>query len=58
MAFRVLSVLALICTIAAIALFFLHAFSYVIALALAAVFAFGAVVAWSLTSSGREAHQV
>lgn len=58
MAFRVLSGLAVICTFAGIALFFLHAFSYVIAVALAVVFALGAVAAWSLKPSGREARQV
>jgi hypothetical protein len=50
-AFRVLAVLALICAIAGIALFFLHAFSYVIALALAVVFALGAVLARALQRS-------
>lgn len=48
MAFRVLACLALICAVAAIVLFFLKAFSYVIALAVAVVFALGAVAARSL----------
>jgi hypothetical protein len=55
MAFRVLTGLAVICALAGIALFFLGAFSYVIALAVAAVFALGAVVARSLRPSGRAA---
>ena len=45
MAVRVLAGLAVTCAVAGIALFFLHAFSYVIALALAFVFALGATVA-------------
>lgn len=57
MAFRVLVTLAATCGLAAIALFILHAFSYVIAVALAVVFALGAVVARSLTASGRQAHR-
>jgi hypothetical protein len=48
MAFRFLAVLALICSVAAVGLFLLHAFSYVIALALAVVFAIGALAANSL----------
>lgn len=48
MAVRVLSALAVICAIAGIALFFMQAFPYVIALALAAVFALGALVARAL----------
>jgi membrane protein YdbS with pleckstrin-like domain len=48
MAFRLLAGLALICAVAAVGLFFLHAFSYVIALALAVVFALGALAANSL----------
>lgn len=51
MAFRLLGGLAAVCALAGIALFLLQAFSYVIALALAAVFALGAVVAKSLTPS-------
>jgi hypothetical protein len=51
MAFRVLAGLAALCALAGIALFFLHAFSYVIALAVAVVFALGAVVAKSLKPS-------
>lgn len=58
MAFRVLAALAVICALAGIALFFLQAFSYVIAVALAVVFSLGAIVARSLKPSGREAHQV
>jgi hypothetical protein len=50
-AFRVLGVLAVMCAFAGIALFFLHAFSYVIVLALAAVFALGAVAARGLQRS-------
>jgi Na+-translocating ferredoxin:NAD+ oxidoreductase RnfD subunit len=45
MALRVLVLLALICGVAAILLFFLHAFSYLIAVALAVVFGLGALVA-------------
>lgn len=45
MAVRVLSGLAVICAIAAVALFLLQAFSTVIAVALAAVFALGALIA-------------
>jgi hypothetical protein len=45
MAFRVLALLAVICAIAGTALLVLHAFSYVIAFAIAAVFAFGALTA-------------
>ena len=48
MAFRFLSGLALISAVAAVSLFFLHAFSYVVALALAVVFAIGALAANSL----------
>jgi CRISPR/Cas system endoribonuclease Cas6 (RAMP superfamily) len=48
MAIRVLSALAVICAVAGIALFTLHAFSYVIALALAAVFAIGALAAMGM----------
>lgn len=48
MAFQVLAVLALICGVAGIALFVLHAFSYVIALALAAIFGLGAILAKAL----------
>lgn len=51
MAFRVLAGLAVICAIAGIALFALHAFSYVIALALAVVFALGAILARALWRS-------
>lgn len=58
MAFRVLTGLAVICALAGLVLFSLGAFSSVIAVALALVFALGAVVARSLTSSSREAHQV
>lgn len=58
MAFRVLTGLAVICALVAIALFSLGAFSSVIAVSLAVVFALGAVVARSLKPSGREAHQV
>jgi membrane protein YdbS with pleckstrin-like domain len=52
-AFRVLAGLAVICALAGITLFFLHAFSYVIALALAVVFALGATVARFLRPLGR-----
>lgn len=55
MAFRVLAALAVLCALAGIALFFLGAFSYVIALAVAVVFALGAIVARSLKPSGRAA---
>lgn len=58
MALRVLAALAVICALAAIVLFFLHAFSYVIAVALAVVFVLGAIVARVLQTSGREAHRV
>lgn len=51
MAFRVLAALAVISVVAGIGLFFLHAFSYVIAIALAAVFALGAVAARALSPS-------
>lgn len=51
MAFRVLAGLAVTCAIAATALFLLHAFSYVIALALSVVFALGAVLARALERS-------
>ena len=53
MAFRVLAGLALICALAGVALFSLGAFSYVIALAVAVVFALGALIARSLKPSGR-----
>ena len=52
MAVRVFAGLALICALAGIGLFFLHAFSYVIALALAVAFALGAVVARMVKPSG------
>ena len=52
MAFRVLAALALVCAAAALALFVLHAFSYVIAVALAVVFALGALLARGLKPSG------
>jgi len=58
MAFRVLAGLAVISALAAIALFSLGAFSYVIAVALTVVFSLGAVVARRLKSSAREARQV
>lgn len=58
MAFRVLTGLAAVCALTAIVLVSLGAFSSVIAVALAVVFALGAVVARSLKPSGREAHQV
>ena len=51
MAVRVLSALAVICVVAGIALFFMGAFSSVIAIALAAVFALGAFVARALPRS-------
>jgi hypothetical protein len=51
MAFRVLAGLAVICVVAGVALFFLKAFSYVIALALAVVFALGAFTAKVLKPS-------
>lgn len=51
MAVRVLSALAVICALAGVALFFMHAFSYVIALALAAVFGLGALVAMGIPHS-------
>ena len=58
MAFRVFAGLAVICGLAAVALFSLGAFSSVIAAALTLVFALGAVVARSLRPSGRGADQV
>ena len=58
MAFRVLAGLAAVCALAAIVLFSLGAFSYVILVALAVVFALGAVAARTLKPSGHEAHQV
>jgi len=51
MAFRVLAGLAVICALAGVSLFLLQAFSFVIALALAVVFALGAVLARSLKPS-------
>lgn len=51
MAFRVLLALTVISLVAGVGLFLLHAFSYVIALALAAVFALGTVAARVLDSS-------
>jgi len=53
MAFRVLGSLALLCALVGIVLFFVGAFSSVIALAVAVVFALGAVVARSIKPSGR-----
>ena len=50
MAFRVLAALAVISVVAGIGLFFLHAFSYVIAVALAAVFA-GCASRWASTAA-------
>jgi hypothetical protein len=56
MAFRVLAGLALICGVAGIVLLlFFSPFSSVIVLAVAVVFALGAVVARSLKPSGRAA---
>jgi hypothetical protein len=55
MALRVLAGLAVICALAGIVLFLLQAFSYVIALALAVVFALGAVLAKGLKPSARQA---
>jgi uncharacterized membrane protein len=51
LALRVLLALSAIFAVAGVALFFLHAFSYVIALALAAVFALGTLAAKVLESS-------
>jgi hypothetical protein len=55
MAFRVLASLAVICALAAIALFSLRAFSSVLAVALAVVFALGAVVARTLNHQAASA---
>ena len=52
MAFRVLTVLAVTWALVAVALYVLHAFSYVIALAAAVVFALGALAAKGLIRSG------
>lgn len=52
MAFRVLSVLAATFAIAAVVLFLLGGFAFVIALAVAAVFALGALVARGMKPSG------
>jgi hypothetical protein len=52
MAFRVLAVLAVTWALVGGVLYFLNAFSYVIALAVAIVFALGAGAAKSLSSPG------